>query len=311
MAKNVNLDRPRPTFTKRLETQTNKLEKKVDQGLDKLQKKMGGGSGSIDIEVGKSKTGELHFGDASFDPAAKGDPNSKVNKDLGKLLGFLPSKTWEGSFQKGVAIKAGSGSVGSADGKFLAQGSYSVGEASVRGSGSVSIKGGALTAQGDLSAQATLVAVQGAARAKLGALEADVAGYAYVGAKASVKGNLTIDPKTGTYAASVGGEAFLGARAGVSGEAKLGKYGSIGGSAEAWAGVGATFKLDAGFQKGKFKFKLDIGAALGIGFKLGINFSIDFKKIGDVAKKVLSAPLNAIKSVASAAKSFIKKLKFW
>ncbi|MHB8876540.1 MAG: hypothetical protein ACYC8T_22825 [Myxococcaceae bacterium] len=298
MGKHVGLDRPRLSFTKRLEAGTNKL-----------QNKLGGGSGSIERSGGFSKGGSLQFGDQSFDVTKPG--GGKVSKGLEKLLGKLPGKTWEGQFEKGVAAKRGSGSVGSADGKFAAQGSYSLAEASVRGRGSVTIKGGALKAEGELQAQATLVAVQGAARAKLGALEADVAGYAYVGAKASAKGSLIIDPKTGTYAASLGGEAFLGARAGVSGEAKLGKYGSIGGSAEAWAGVGATFKLDAGFSKGKFKFKADIGAALGIGFKLGINFSIDFNKIKDVAKKVLEAPLNIIKSVGSAAKSFIKKLKFW
>ena len=119
----------------------------------------------------------------------------------------------------------------------------------------------------------------------------------FAGARAKADGSLTIDPKRGIYAAEVGGEAFAGVKAGVSGEVNLGKYGGVGGRAEAWAGVGAQFRAKVGYKDGKFQARVDIGAALGIGFKLGFNINIDVKGLVDKAKDPIAKPIEAIKNV--------------
>jgi hypothetical protein len=136
-----------------------------------------------------------------------------------------------------------------------------------------------------------------------------------VGAKAKASGELTIDPAKGIYAAKVGGEAFAGAKIGVEANVKLGQFGGVGAKAEAWAGVGVAFNAELGIKNGRFKAKVDIGAALGVGFKIGFNVDIDIRGIKNAikgaAKKVIQAPLEAVKSVGKAISNGLKKLKFW
>ncbi|MCP3137070.1 hypothetical protein [Pyxidicoccus xibeiensis] len=239
-------------------------------------------------------------------------PNASSAKGPAKLLGKLPGITLaEGSFEKGVAGISRAGSFGSPNGITQGQGSFSVAEASVRGSGKVSFEGGALKARGELAASATLVNAKGSVRVGKGDYNLEASGEAYVGAKAKASGELTIDPAKGIYAAKVGGEAFAGARVGAEANVNLGKFGSVGGRAEAWAGVGAAFNVEAGFKNGRFKARVDIGAALGIGFKLGFNVDIDLKGIKDTVKKVIEKPVEIIKDIGSTVGNALKKLKFW
>jgi len=190
----------------------------------------------------------------------------------------------------------------------------------------VAFKNGALDAKGELHAQATLIDAQGRIHLGKGDYTLDASASAFVGAKAKLDGELIIDPKNGIYAAKLGGEAFAGARVGAEANVNLGKFGTIGGRAEAWAGVGAAFHVEAGFANGRFKARFDIGAALGIGFKLGFNIDINvkgivdaikkpFQAIADGAKKVVSAVkdvgnkvVDGVKSVAKSVGNFFKKL---
>jgi len=240
-------------------------------------------------------------------------PNAKQGK-MGKLAGMLPGITLaQGSFEKSAAgiKRQGSFSNGIAQG----QGSYSVGEAYVKGEGKISLEGGALKATGSAEASATLLAAQGSIHIGKGPYTLDASGEAYVGAKAKASGELTIDPAKGIYAAKVGGEAFAGAKIGVEANVKLGQFGGVGAKAEAWAGVGVAFNAELGIKNGRFKAKVDIGAALGIGFKIGFNVDIDLKGIKNAikgaAKKVIQAPLEAVKNVGKAISNGLKKLKFW
>jgi hypothetical protein len=239
----------------------------------------------------------------------------EISPKLASILSKLPTWSKEGSFEKSATGWQRAGSFNKLGGLAQGQGSIAMGQAYVRGQGSVSFANGALNAKGSAEASATLLDAQGSIRLGKGDYTLDASGYAYVGAKANAAGELTIDPARGIYAAKIGGEAFLGAKAGVEGEVKLGKFGSVGGRAEAWAGIGASFNAEAGFKDGKFKARVDFGAALGIGFKLGFNVSIDVKGIKDTivktAKKVVEAPVKFIENVADKAKSFVKKLKFW
>ncbi|MBZ4417614.1 hypothetical protein [Myxococcus sp. RHSTA-1-4] len=238
-------------------------------------------------------------------------PNANPGKGA-KLLGKLPGVTLaEGSFEKSVAGLARAGGFSSKGGLAQGQGSFAVGQASVRGSGKVSFEGGALKATGSAEASATLVNAQGSVRIGKGDYTLDASGEAYVGAKAKANGEVVIDPAKGIYAAKIEADAFVGARAGAEANVNLGKFGSVGGRAEVWAGAGVAFKAEAGFKNGRFKARLDIGAALGVGFKLGVNIDIDLKGIKDTVKKVIEKPIEVIKDIGKSIGDAFKKLKFW
>jgi hypothetical protein len=225
---------------------------------------------------------------------------------LAGLLGKLPKVGIDGSFEKSVAAWKKEGSFGGPGS--IAQGSYRVSalEAAVRGNGSVSFEGGVLTAKGELQAQATLIDAAANFQAKLGPLYAEGQGHLYAGAKANAQGELTIDPAKGIYRAQAGVDAFAGARAGVSGSVSLGKYGGASGSAEAWAGVGFKAQASASLENGRLKARFEIGAALGLGFKLGFGIDINFKGIADGIKNLFKKPFDAIKNVGKKVTDFFK-----
>jgi hypothetical protein len=217
---------------------------------------------------------------------------------LTKLLDKIPSWEKKGSFQVGTAQVVHEGSFKGLGGLAQGQGRISFMEAAVHGSGSVGFKDGALTAKGQIGASATVVDMEGRVKLGKGDYNVEASGSAFVGAKANAHGELVIDPKNGIYAARVGGEAFAGARAGAEAHVNLGKFGGVGGRAEAWAGVGAAFHAEAGFKDGRFKARFDIGAALGIGFKFGFNVDINVKGIVDAVKAPFKAIGSAVKNVA-------------
>lgn len=233
-------------------------------------------------------------------------PTTGLGGKFAGLLGKLPKVSKEGSFEKGVSVAKTEGTFGSPGG--IVSGSYraSVLEASVNGSGSVSFEGGAVKAHGELHAQATLVDAAANFRAKLGPVNAEGEAHAYVGAKANASGDLTIDPVNGKYALDVGADAFVGARAGVSGSANIGDYAGVHGTAEAWAGVGATAKAHVGLENGKFSARFELGAALGLGFKLGFGFEINFKKIGEGIKNIIKKPVEIVKNIGKSVGNFFK-----
>jgi hypothetical protein len=233
-------------------------------------------------------------------------PTGGIGGGLASMLGALPKVGISGQFEESAAVAKAEGSFGDPNGIASGWGRVSVLEAAVSGSGSVTFEDGRLHAVGDLAAKATLLDAEGEVRADLGILQAQAQGKAWVGAKAGLHGELTIDPAAGKYAARVGGDAFLGARAGVTGSVSLGELGGVGGRAEAWAGVGVSLRAEASLEGGRFKARFDIGAALGIGFKLGFDVDINFGKIGEAVKNIVSAPVEAIKSVVKAVGNFFK-----
>lgn len=233
-------------------------------------------------------------------------PTTGFGGALAGLLGKLPKVEKDGSFSKGVSVAKTEGSFGDPSGHVSGNYRASVLEASVNGSGSVSFEGGVAKAHGELHAQATLVDAAANVHAQLGPVSADAEGHAYVGAKANAQGDLTIDPIHGKYMLEGGVDAFAGARAGVSGDVKLGDYGGVHAGAEAWAGVGATAKASVGLEDGHFKAKFELGAALGIGFKLSFGVDINFKKIGDAIKSVVTKPLELVKNIGSKVGDFFK-----
>ncbi|MFP2904286.1 hypothetical protein ACLESD_04270 [Pyxidicoccus sp. 3LFB2] len=260
------------------------------------------------FQAGNSVTRTYNKSYSNGDTSDLFTPNANQSK-VGKLAGKLPGITLaEGSFEKSAALHKAAGSFGSPGSFAQGQGSISFGEASVSGSGKVSLEGGALKANGQAVISATLLNAQGSVKIGKGDYNLTAQGEAYVGAKAKVNGELVIDPAKGIYAAKVGGEAFAGARAGAEANVNLGKFGSVGARAEAWAGVGASFNAEVGFKNGRLKARFDIGAALGIGFKIGFNVDIDLKGIKDTVKKVIEKPVEVVKDVVKSVGKFFKSL---
>jgi hypothetical protein len=224
------------------------------------------------------------------------------------VLGNLPAVTKEGSFEKSVAVAKAEGSFGDPNGPVSGYGRVAVLEADVSGSGSIGIEGGALKARGQVKAEATLVEAEGAVRADLGPLHAEAQGKAYVGVQAKANGELTIDPMNGVYKAQIGGDAFAGAKAGGRAAVSLGEFGGAGVTGEAWAGIGVSGKAEIGLEKGRLKARFEVGAALGVGFKIGFDVDINFGKMAEKAKEIVSKPIETVKNVAKSVGNFFKKL---
>jgi hypothetical protein len=93
----------------------------------------------------------------------------------------------------------------------------------------------------------------------------------------------------------------------VSGSVSLGEYGGVHGSAEAWAGVGVTAKASVSLEGGRFTARFELGAALGLGFKLGFGVDINFKKIGDAIKNIVTKPLEIAKNIGKKVGEFFKE----
>ena len=286
----------------------NELAKPEQKGVNKDGRYQNSYAAEGQINRSTSKT--YKTGDTSdlFTPNAK---PSKLGGAVGTLGGLLPNITKEGSFEKSITGHKAAGSFSTAGGLVSGQGSVTVGELSAKGQWQVGISGGALKASAQAEANATLLHAQGSFHMGKGAYTLDARGEVHVGAKAKAAGEAIIDPAKGIFAAKVAGEAFVGLRAGGEANVKLGQFGSVGARAEALVGVGASFKAELGVKDGRFKARVELGASLGIGFKIGFNIDIDLKGIKDTVKKVLKAPVEAVKNVAKKVGNFFKKLKFW
>lgn len=110
-------------------------------------------------------------------------------------------------------------------------------------------------------------------------LTADVAGFdiaasGYVGAEASVQGELVLDPYSGDIAVRAEAGAFAGAK--TTGEINR-DFGAM--DAEGRAGfsygIGATLDADFGFEGGMFQFEFDSNVAAGLGFNAGASVELD------------------------------------
>lgn len=195
---------------------------------------------------------------------------------------------------------------------------YRVLSAYADGSGSVKI-GKTVNIEGKIDVGAVLAQGTIEGKKKLGSVDLTGKAEATVGATASASGSVRFDllsPKP-TVKVKAGVDAFVGAK--VSAEGRIGNdYAGVGAKGELMAGLGAKAKLDAGIENGRFKAKVELGAALGIGGSVSFNVDINYQKAVDkvvgtgkqavqniksAASTVANAASNAASSVASGAKS--------
>ncbi|MBB3663500.1 MULTISPECIES: putative T7SS-secreted protein [Prauserella salsuginis group] len=168
--------------------------------------------------------------------------------------------------------------------KAQASGATQLGDATASGSASAKIGADASAAGGFTrdGLKGTVKASAGAtAEAKgqvnYGAAEVGGSGKAFAGAEAQGTAELGAD------GLKAGANAFAGARAEGEVHADVGGVGA-GAKGEAWAGIGAEADVQVGMDDGKFVVGGEVGAALGVGGKLGGEITVDPGKITDTAQ---------------------------
>ena len=161
-------------------------------------------------------------------------------------------------------------------------------------SGGVDLANGKIEGEAAIRAGADLVSVEGSVSTENKLGKFSVKGKARVGVEAN--GNVGVRIGKDGARVNAGVEAFAGAKATMDVNQKVNigghKIGSVGLRGEAYAGIGAKAKVDAGFEKGHFTANVDVGVALGLGVGAKFNVDVDVK-----------GTYNAIKDGASALKS--------
>ena len=265
------------------------LEKVVgDPNLGKkLEAQLGLPEGGLNaaLQKGLINLGGLQLSGLAGD---KNVPDGRVRNDL-----QLGGQTLAGGqFKVGGSVFSAGGKYGKEGDLLTAEGSIKLLQAEVFGSGAVKAdwKNLSFGATGRIGAKLNLLEAEGKAKLDYGWGSTEIAGKVNAGATAQAEGTIKVDPKKLTLAAEVDAEAFAGVQAGAHLRQKLGPV-AVEGKASVSAGVGVDFGMDIGLQNGKFAFKFDVGAALGIGFDIEFGFSIDVKKILEGAGKLLEKPV--------------------
>jgi hypothetical protein len=234
------------------------------------------------------------------------------------------NKHYEGNFEVHGAAYSKTHSIGSKDGPFYAEHRLELLSAKASGSGSIDadLKSGKLKAQGQIEARVSLVHAEAEAQFRYGVVEGRGSATAQVGAKAQAQGSLDVDLKNRKVVAEGRASAIVGASATAEGEISAGGVGAKG-RAGVRAGAGVEVGGKFGYDNGKVTVGFNIAAALGIGFDLGFEISLDFNKISDtikqyvpgakevfeVASKVGGAVKDGVKAVGDAVASVGKSVK--
>jgi len=182
---------------------------------------------------------------------------------------------------------------------------YRVLAAYADGSGQVRI-GKSTNIEGKIEAGAVLAQGTIEGKQKLGAVDLTGKAEATVGITGTASGQVRFDLFSAKPAVKVkaGVDAFVGAK--VSAEGRIGNdYAGVGVKGEAMAGLGVKAKVDAGIENGKFKAKVELGAALGIGGSLSFSVDVNYQKAVDsvvgTGKKAITTLSNAASTVGKTA----------
>lgn len=150
-----------------------------------------------------------------------------------------------------------------------------------------------------------------------------VKGKAFVGAEAT--GNATLNIGKEGVKVGAGIDAFAGAKASAEIQQTVGfaghDIGSVGAKGEVYAGIGVKAKGEIGFENGRFKTSVELGAALGVGAGIKLNVDVDVVGTAKAVAKTATAAADglarganwAADKVSGAASSAWKKATsfFW
>lgn len=183
--------------------------------------------------------------------------------------------------------------------------SYRVLAAYADGSGQVRI-GKSTNIEGKIEAGAVLGQAGIEGKTKLGAVDLTGKAEATVGVTGTASGQVRFDLFSAKPAVKVkaGVDAFIGAK--VSAEGRVGNdYAGVGVKGELMAGLALKAKADVGIEGGKFKAKVELGAALGIGGSLSFSVDVNYQKgidaVVGTGKKAVETLSNAASAVGNAA----------
>lgn len=237
----------------------------------------------------KTKQQKLTLGDKGFDAdVGVKNPKLKVAPGPQKALDRVKPKTFaEYSVERQASSFEASGALTGQ--QLTGTGKLSGGATSLKLEGTAALGGKGLALSGEASSKAHLAAAEGSLAADFGRFQATAGANAQLGITSGVKGALNLQPTRGVYALKAGAETFGGVKAGVQFSATAARYGVLGGSAEAWAGVGGTAQLDVGLKGGKLKLKAQLGASLGIGGSVGLKAEVDLARLRDDGKAALAS----------------------
>ncbi|MFG2298579.1 hypothetical protein [Streptomyces sp. NPDC048603] len=174
--------------------------------------------------------------------------------------------------------------------------------AGARATANVGFTEGGLTGKAEASVGGRALAE---GRAEYGHMGYYMRGEGFAGAEAGVSAGASLS------GVNAGAKAFAGAKASYAGGGELAGIGA-GGTAEGWAGAGAEAKVTFGKgEDGKFHIGGEVGVALGLGGKLGGEFTVDPGKVADAASDAADAVGNAADAVGDAAGSVKDEVSSW
>lgn len=269
------------------------LRDEAKEILDKARKNLDDAGETAMVTLGKLDGAKKSGGD-DFKYAEGSVKGPKISwGNWSDTFGKNPGKGKDGKYDSGQGespFKIDLGSISGQAGVYKAEGSYEdyYGDVKVNADGSVTVveakgsAGAAIDKNGahvNAEATVTLVGAEGKASAEYGILKGEVAADAAV--LATAKGDATIG-LTGVHAE---GEVFAGAKAGGSASGSIAGVG-VEGTAEGWAGIGASGHVDVGYDDGKITLGGSGGIAFGIGGKLGGDVTVDVGGVVDAADDV-------------------------
>jgi LysM repeat protein len=137
-----------------------------------------------------------------------------------------------------------------------------------------------------------------------------VKGKAFVGADASGNASLNIG-KSGVKVGA-GVEAFAGAKASAEIAQTVGiaghDIGTVGAKGEVYAGIGVKAKGEIGFENGRFKTSVELGAALGVGAGVKLNIDIDVVGTAKAVAATATAAADGLARGAAAASDAVRNV---
>ncbi len=172
----------------------------------------------------------------------------------------------------------------------------------------VDLKNGDVNAGAFAKGGAHLVGARGSIGGEWGsdqhAVGAKLLGRAFVGSEVGANAGVTLNPRSGTAKIGAGVDAFAGAKASATFRPSVRLLGEdisthSGITGEVYAGLGAKAKGDIGFENGRFRANVEVGAALGVG--AGVKLAVDVNVVG-VARAAGKAASQAGQVVADGAR---------
>ena len=159
-------------------------------------------------------------------------------------------------------------------------------------------------------AGATASAMLGEVRVRTPGPNGREVGSAFVGATAGATGTLSLNPRTGDYRVGVSTDNFIGARA--TGEARFEHdLGSVTGRLTVQAGIGLNARIEGGLQNNRLSYRVELGAALGIGGRVGFTVDVDMNRARETAGRAAAAVADQLRDTrlgrgASAVGDFLR-----